>query len=59
MLFSVFDETGLLPNCFISITNCNLFHNPFDLQEPANDVRNHPIEEKYRSLKEYLDSTGD
>lgn len=27
-------------------------------KEPANDVRNHPIAEKYSSLKEYLDSTG-
>ena len=51
-------------NCFIfkllyKYHYCNLFHNPFDLQEPANDVRNHPIAEKYSSLKEYLDSTGD
>ena len=27
--------------------------------EPSTDVRNRPISEKYNSLKDYLDSTGE
>lgn len=52
---------GVLLLRFIGKDIIGVYGNPLFMYfrpESSNDVRNHPISEKYSSLKDYLDSTG-